>query len=298
MIIITHPDCTGYGEVGHPERPERITSSVDYLKEISEDYLKIEWRQPDLKYDASENPENIEPLVTRAHSHYHLVRIEEGLDFDADTPAYPDIDQHALRSVAAAVTGLDLVHKGEQVFVLMRPPGHHATRDRAMGFCYLNQVAIAALEARARGVERVAVLDFDVHHGNGTEAILKGKEGCLFVSIHQYPCYPGTGTKSFDNCLNYPVLPLTEAGEYLAVIKKAVAEIQKWRPDLLIVSAGFDAFKDDHIADQLLDAADFMQIGRMVAELQVPHLDVLEGGYSDQLPELVYQYLRGVTDPG
>ncbi len=286
MIIITHPACLQYGQPGHPERPERISATVDYLQEIEESQLSLSWQQP---------AEIDESLITRAHSHYHLVRIEEGLDFDPDTPAYPNIEEHAVRAVAAAITGLDQVLQGRQVFVLMRPPGHHATTDQAMGFCYLNQVAVAALEARARGIERVAVLDFDVHHGNGTEAILKGKPGCLFVSIHQHPCYPGTGTESFDNCLNYPVLPLTPPAEYLAVIEKAMAQIRKWQPDLLIVSAGFDAFKDDTIADELLGPGDFKQIGQMVADLGVPHLDVLEGGYSDQLPELIFQYLSGVT---
>lgn len=286
MIIITHPDCTQYSQLGNPERPERIKASVDYLKEVDGSDLSLFWQEPD---------EVDESLVTRVHSHYHLVRIEEGLDFDPDTPAYPDIETHAMRSVAATVTGLDQVLKGEQVFVLMRPPGHHATSDQAMGFCYLNQVAIATLEAQARGVKRVAVLDFDVHHGNGTEAILKGKPNCLFVSIHQHPCYPGTGTKSFDNCLNYPVAPHTSASDHLEVIEQAISEIRQWKPDLLIVSAGFDAFKDDMIADMLLNSGDFKQIGQMVKGLGVPHLDVLEGGYSNQLSELIYQYLIGVA---
>lgn len=286
MVIITHPDCTLYGQPGHPERPERITRTVDYLKEIEESDLKLSWKEPG---------EVDESVITRAHSHGHLVRIEEGLDFDPDTPAYPDIDQHAMRSVAGAVAGLDLVLLGEKVFVLLRPPGHHATSDQAMGFCYLNQIAIATLEAQARGVERVAVLDFDVHHGNGTEAILKGRKNCLFVSIHQHPCYPGTGIESFKNCLNYPVPPHTPAGDHLEVIEKSIKEIRKWKPDLLIVSAGFDAFKDDVIADMLLNPGDFKQIGQMIDELGLPHLDVLEGGYSNQLPELIYQYLKGVS---
>jgi len=287
MIIITHPACTDYQQPGHPERPERITTSVDYLKAIKESDLKLTWREPG---DIDES------IITRAHSHYHLTRIGEGLDFDPDTPAYPNIEAHAMRSVAGAITGLDLVLAGEQVFVLMRPPGHHATSDQAMGFCYLNQVAIAALDAQARGVKRVAVLDFDVHHGNGTEAILQGRKDCLFASIHQHPCYPGTGIESFENCFNYPVAPRTDAGKHLEVIEQAITRIKSWGPELLIVSAGFDGFEGDLIADMLLSSEDFNQIGQMVRELKLPHLDVLEGGYSNQLPELIYQYLRGVSE--
>ena len=115
------------------------------------------------------------------------------MDFDADTPAYPQIAAHARRSVGGALQALQSARAGEMAFSLMRPPGHHATRNGAMGFCYLNSIAIAALEARAAGFQRVAVFDFDVHHGNGTEDILLDQPGCAFFSVHQYPCYPGTG---------------------------------------------------------------------------------------------------------
>ncbi len=289
MVIITHPACTEYRESGHPERPERIIDSVDYLKRVEPSDLKLSWQEPG---------EVSEALITRVHSHGHLARIEEGLEFDPDTPAHANIEAHARRAVAAAVTGLEQVLNGDQVFVLMRPPGHHATSDQAMGFCYLNQVAIATLEAQARGVKRVAVLDFDVHHGNGTEVILRGRADCLFVSVHQHPCYPGTGRESFENCHNYPVAPHTPAAGHLKVIQQAADKIAEWKPDLLVVSAGFDAYQGDMIADMLLEPEDFKQIGQMVKTLAVPHLDVLEGGYSNQLPELIYQYLKGVSVKG
>ncbi|MEM6885356.1 MAG: histone deacetylase [Verrucomicrobiota bacterium] len=286
MIIITHPACTEYREPGHPERPERIIDSVKYLKQVGSSNLNLSWQEPG---------EVDESLITRVHSYGHLARMSTGREFDPDTPAYPDIDVHAKRAVAAAITGLGKVLDGQQVFVLMRPPGHHATAGQAMGFCYLNQVAIATLEAQSRGVKRVAVLDFDVHHGNGTEAILRGKPDILFVSIHQHPCYPGTGLESFDNCQNYPVAPRTPALGHMKMIQTAINQIEEWNPDLLIVSAGFDAYQGDMIADMLLEPEDFKQIGQMVKSLAVPHLDVLEGGYSNQLPELIHQYLRGVA---
>lgn len=283
MILITHPACADYSQPGHPERPERISRTVEDLK--SRDDLGLSWEQPK---DVDED------LITRVHSHYHLVRLEEGIEFDADTPAYPDIHEHALRSVAGAIMGLDAVEAGETAFVLLRPPGHHATTDRAMGFCYLNQVAIAALEARARGLERVAVFDFDVHHGNGTEAILRKKEGVVFASIHQHPCFPGTGTESFDNCYNYPVLPLTPREEHMGVIQKALDNVLEFKPELLIVSAGFDAYKNDPISDELLEIDDFRTIGQWIRQADIPHLHVLEGGYSDDLPLLIAAYLKGL----
>ena len=121
--------------------------------------------------------------------------MNEPEDFDGDTPFYENIAGYARASVAAALDALAAARRGESVFSLMRPPGHHATRDRAMGFCYLNNIAIAVLEAAATGAKRVAVFDFDVHHGNGTEAILLGRPGIAFFSVHLYPFYPHTGAR-------------------------------------------------------------------------------------------------------
>lgn len=287
LHVITHPDCTAYSTPGHPERPQRISESCRHLK--SQTDLPLHWCEP--------GPVN-ETQLTRAHAPFHLARIEEGFDFDLETPSYHDIDRHAHRSVGAALTALDIVldPMGSQIaFSLMRPPGHHATRDRAMGFCYLNQAAIAALEAQSRGLKRIAVFDFDVHHGNGTESILNGRPGFLFHSVHQHPCYPGTGSESTQNCHNHPVLPLTPRQEYREVLQHSLDHIAAWQPDLLIVSAGFDAYKNDPISDELLEAEDFQWIGSAVAKLGCPHLHVLEGGYSDDLPNLIFSYLKGLV---
>src|SRR5204862_1081512 len=137
-----------------------------------------------------------EDVLQRAHSKEHIARVQAAAhDFDGDTPAYPNIFDHACRSVGGGLQALKAARAGESAFNLMRPPGHHATRDRAMGFCYFNSIAIAVLEAIAAGVERAAVFDFDVHHGNGTEAILLNVPQTAFFSIYQYPCYPGPGTE-------------------------------------------------------------------------------------------------------
>src|SRR6266699_1870072 len=193
MIIFYDAHCLEYSTPGHPERPNRIARTAPLLKKRHPDW---KWREP---AGASES------ALLRAHSPEHLARIKNAShDFDADTPAYANIYEHALRSAGAALDAAQTAFRGGRTFGLMRPPGHHATRDRAMGFCYLSNVAIAVLEALATGVKRVAVYDFDVHHGNGTEAVLLNSPGAAFFSIHQYPCYPGTGGRNTgDNCFNY-----------------------------------------------------------------------------------------------
>jgi len=283
--ILTDERCLNYGQAGHPERPGRISETLALLKKQPKAFLS--WGEP------PEMP--MEESISRAHTEFHQARLGEGVDFDPDTPAYPNIEDHAHRSVAAALGGLDhVLNNNEPAFSLMRPPGHHATRERAMGFCYLNQAAICALEARVRGIERVAVLDFDVHHGNGTEDILKGREGTWVASIHQHPCYPGTGTESFDNILNYPVLPLTPRQEHMEVIRRGLDAILRHKPGLLIVSAGFDAYVGDPISDECLEVEDFHQLGFWVGGCGIPHLHILEGGYSKELPQCIAAYLEGL----
>jgi acetoin utilization deacetylase AcuC-like enzyme len=163
-----------------------------------------------------------------------------------------------------------------------------------MGFCYLNSIAIAALEAQAGGYKRVAVFDFDVHHGNGTEEILLDKAGLAFISVHQYPAYPGTGKANRGgNCLNVPVAPATPRPEYRATLSRALEELKNFRPDMIAVSAGFDAYRGDPLADGTLEEEDFQWLGEKIRGMEVPAFSILEGGYSAELPELILAYLRG-----
>src|SRR5262245_30767147 len=157
MTIITDPRCTEYSKPGHPERPQRITGTVEKLKSQTE--LSLKWIEP-LPVD--------DEIFLRAHSKELLALLKEApADFDGDTPAYAKIFEHARRSVGGALAALKTARGGEMGFSLLRPPGHHATRQQMMGFCYLNSVAIAVLEALASGFSKVVVFDFDVHHGNG-----------------------------------------------------------------------------------------------------------------------------------
>ena len=233
--------------------------------------------------------------ILRAHSAEHLARLDEPEDFDADTPFYENIAGFARASVAAALGALAAARNGENVFSLMRPPGHHATRNRAMGFCYLNNIAIAALEAVATGAKRVAVFDFDVHHGNGTEAILLNRPGIAFFSIHLHPFYPGTGgANAGKNCFNYPVAPDAPRETYRAALARALDDLKKFRPGLVAVSAGFDAYVRDPLGQSVLVADDFYWLGQSLRALGVPLFSLLEGGYSRDLPELIFACLKGV----
>jgi acetoin utilization deacetylase AcuC-like enzyme len=284
--LFTDERCLDYQSAGHPERPERVGDTLRLLRAQSE--LPLQWAGPEAVHEES---------LLRAHSPKHLHHVLSTTeDFDQDTPWVPDIALHAWRAVGGAMGAMRTALSGGIGFSLMRPPGHHATRGHAMGFCYLNNVAIAALEAVAAGTERVAVFDFDVHHGNGTEAILIENPRVATFSVHQYPSYPDTGADHLgSNCFNYAVAPQTPRSEYRRVLQQALADVRCYAPKLLAVSAGFDAYARDPIAQELLEAEDFLWLGRQIRALGVPTFSVLEGGYSRELPELVLAYLKGLA---
>jgi acetoin utilization deacetylase AcuC-like enzyme len=281
LKIIFDVAATTYGKVGHPERPERLLRTQPHLERA---FPEWGWEKPGL----AENQ-----VLLLAHDQAHLTRLKGGTDFDSDTPCYPRIDQHARRAVGAALSAARIARQGERAFSLMRPPGHHATRNRAMGFCYLNSIAIAALKALEEGCERVAIWDFDAHHGNGTEAIVAGNPRLRFASIHQHPCYPGTGTRSFKNIFNRPVPPMTDPETHAAACREALDQLLTFEPDLLLVSAGFDAFSGDPITNLRLEPEHFHLFGQWLRELPTPVAAILEGGYSEKLPMLIESFLLG-----
>lgn len=286
LKVITDERCIAYHRTGHPERPQRISGSLEFLK--SQRDLALDWLEPSPVADEA---------ILRAHTPEFLASVTKAEDaFDGDTPAYPDIIGHARRSVGAALRALGCARAGEISFSVIRPPGHHATRQRAMGFCYLNSIAIAALQAIATGAKKVAIYDFDVHHGNGTEHILRGNPNAVFASIHQHPCYPGTGTADVGpNCFNFPVAPGTPRQKYRQVLEKALNVLMTAKPDLIGVSAGFDAYARDPLADETLEAEDYHWIGESLRKLGIPVFSVLEGGYSSDLPKLIFAYMKGLA---
>jgi acetoin utilization deacetylase AcuC-like enzyme len=284
MILFHDPNCVDYGSPLRPEQPARIARSVARLKPAHPDW---EWRKADPADKAS--------LLT-AHAPALLTRLQHAPDIDDDTPWFPGIYDHARRSVGSALAAADAALGGAQAFSLMRPPGHHCMRAQAMGFCYLNQIAVATLHAAQKGC-RVAVWDFDAHHGNGTEDILEGRPNVLFTSVHQYPGYPGTGTRSTDNCKNFPVAPHASRTVHMESLAQSWGAVLRFKPDVILVSAGFDAYVSDPITQMTLERADFVELGRWLRESRIPAAAMLEGGYSSDLPLLIDDFLSAWENP-
>jgi len=275
MDVVSHAAFTRLHPTGsHPESQARIVALHE-------------------RFAFAECSPATEADILRCHDAELLerVRTTRGL-IDPDTVCSETTFEAALLAAGAAI---DAARRGG--FALARPPGHHAERGRAMGFCLFDSVAVAARWAQAElGVERVAIVDWDVHHGNGTQDITAGDPSMLFASLHQWPLYPGTGGpyEQGETLVNIPLPPGTDDDAYLDAFATAERAVERFEPDLLLVSAGFDAHVDDPLADLALTAGAFTELARRCRGLAPRVGAVLEGGYNLQtLPDLVEAALAG-----
>ncbi len=297
----THPDCTRH-DMGrdHPESPARLAAIEDRLISAGLDWV----------LQRVQAPLADEHQLERAHSALYLAElrargnIEDGYAWiDPDTLMNPHTLRAALRAAGAAVAATDAVLDGEfdNAFCAVRPPGHHATHDRAMGFCFINNVAVAVRHALdTRELQRVAVIDFDVHHGNGTEDILAGDARVLMTSFFQHPFYPYSGTaEPASNMLNVPLPAYTGGAQVREVVAHQwLPRLREFAPQMIFISAGFDAHREDDMAQFGLVEADYAWITRAIRDLaaEVCHgriVSCLEGGYNlSALGRSVVEHLR------
>jgi acetoin utilization deacetylase AcuC-like enzyme len=287
---------------GHPERADRVSVVIENLKKNK----KLIWKKP-LKFDTK--------YLKIAHESDYIDEVEnsfpkKGLHFlDGDTIVSPGSRQASSDAVASIITAIDSVQNKEfkNVFCPVRPPGHHAEKDKAMGFCIYNNVAVGAHYLIDKyKFNKIAIIDFDVHHGNGTQNIFYDNEKVLYISTHQYPFYPGTGANNekgkHDNIFNIPLPAGTNSEEYLNAYEHVLKKLKEFKPEFLLFSAGFDAHQDDPLAQFKLSSKDFYDITKRTLKVINKSINnkvvsILEGGYDlNALKESSEYHLKALIE--
>ena len=271
---------------GHPEKIDRVTAVIDNFKKI--DNKELIWKKQ-TKFDQS--------FLTNTHSSKYIDLVgksfpKTGLTYlDGDTVVSPGSKKATQDAVGSIIAAIDGVQKQEfkNAFCAVRPPGHHAEKEKAMGFCIYNNVAVGANYLIEKyKYNKIAIIDFDVHHGNGTQDIFYDNEKVLYISTHQYPYYPGSGSEKekgkYNNIFNIPLEAGTTAVEYLNAYEHVLNKLKEFKPEFLLFSAGFDAHIDDPLAQLRLSSEDFYTLTKRTLEISKPFcngnvVSILEGGY-------------------
>tara|TARA_B100000003_G_scaffold53309_1_gene46935 strand:+ start:870 stop:1796 length:927 start_codon:yes stop_codon:yes gene_type:complete len=287
---------------GHPEKPDRVAAVLDGLKKNE----NLIWKNSK-KFD--------EEIIKITHSKKYVDQVlssfpKKGLFFlDGDTIVSPGSKRATYDAVGSIVTAIDGIErkKFDNAFCGVRPPGHHSCKEKAMGFCIFNNVAVGAnYLINKYNYKRIAIIDFDVHHGNGTQDIFYENEKVLYISTHQYPYYPGTGSEKekgkYNNILNIPLPAGTKSSEYLDAYNHVLKKLQEFQPEYIIFSAGFDAHKNDPLAQFNLESKDFYEITKrtILATKKFTNgkiVSILEGGYDlGALSESAHEHVKALQE--
>ena len=271
---------------GHPEKIDRVTVVIENFKKL--DNKNLVWKKPS-SFEQS--------ILIKTHTKDYIKQVnlsfpQSGLKFlDGDTvvsPGSKDATKDAVGSIISAIEGVEK-KEFKNAFCCVRPPGHHAEKEKAMGFCIFNNVAVGANYLIEKyKYKKIAIIDFDVHHGNGTQDIFYNDKNVLYISTHQYPYYPGSGSEKengkYNNVLNIPLEAGTTGNEYLNAYEKVLDKLKEFKPEFLLFSAGFDAHIDDPLAQLRLSSEDFYKITKRTLEVSKPFcngniVSILEGGY-------------------
>ena len=287
---------------GHPERADRVTIVIDHLKKTK----SLIWKKPkvfDLKYLEYAHDKNYLNSITESFP-------KQGLNFlDGDTIVSPGSKEATKDAVGSILTAIDGVMKNDfnNAFCAVRPPGHHAEKHKAMGFCVYNNVAVGAYYLLEKyKLKKVAIIDFDVHHGNGTQNIFYDKENVLYISSHQYPYYPGSGAANEkgnkNNILNVPLSADTQSHEFLNAYETIFKKLKQFKPEFILLSAGFDAHKDDPLAQMNLESEDYYTLTKRILVIAKKLcagkvISILEGGYDlNALRESVDLHVKSLIE--
>ena len=271
---------------GHPEKIDRVTAVIENFKKL--DNRNLVWKKPS-SFEQS--------ILIKTHTKDYIKQVnlsfpQSGLKFlDGDTVVSPGSKDATKDAVGSIISAIDGVEKKEfkNAFCCVRPPGHHAEKEKAMGFCIFNNVAVGANYLIEKyKYKKIAIIDFDVHHGNGTQDIFYNDKNVLYISTHQFPYYPGSGSEKesgkYNNVLNIPLEAGTTGNEYLNAYEKVLDKLKEFKPEFLLFSAGFDAHIDDPLAQLRLSSEDFYKITKRTLEVSKPFcngniVSILEGGY-------------------
>ena len=308
MIIYTHNDCLKkFNGLNHPERKERLISIIKALKSSTE--LKIDFKEAPIAKMSEIPLVHPKDYIDRIFNNIPkkgLLGVEE--EPYADTMLCPDSKNAILRSCGAGIAAVDdLMNKNERVFCAIRPPGHHAETARANGFCFVNNVAVATKYLQKKyNINKVAIVDFDVHHGNGTQEIFYNDNSVAYASTHEFPLFPGSGTEEetgVGNIFNATLKAGIKGAEFLEIFEsKILKPLDKFKPEVILISAGFDAHINDPLANINLESSDYFKITQKIVDLANIHskgrvISFFEGGYDLQaISESIKEHIKALKN--